>query len=75
MVDHKPYKSDPMFGCNISLEKESILERIRCSLIQPLQLAYSLKSVVNQLNDVIWFPIVWDELNIDRVISTFFSLV
>ncbi|CAB4494010.1 unnamed protein product [Rhizophagus irregularis] len=50
-VDHKPYKSDPLFGCNISFENESFFERFRCTLIQPLQIAYAFASVERQLND------------------------
>ncbi|RGB41371.1 Glycosyltransferase Family 1 protein [Rhizophagus diaphanus] len=50
-VDHKPYKSDPMFGCNISFENESFFERFRCTLIQPLQIAYAFASIERQLND------------------------
>ncbi|CAB4397286.1 unnamed protein product [Rhizophagus irregularis] len=34
IVDPKPYKFDPILGCNISLENESIWERFRCNFIQ-----------------------------------------
>ena len=51
-MDPKPYKSDPLFGCDISLENESFLERFRCILIQPLQIAYHLNSVINKLNNI-----------------------
>ena len=46
------YKSDPMFGCGISLENESILERIRCNLIQPFQMQYMLYPMMNQLDNL-----------------------
>lgn len=51
-MDPKPYKSDPMFGCNISLEDASILERFRCNFIEPLLFIYSFNSIMNQMNDV-----------------------
>jgi hypothetical protein len=51
-MDPKPYKSDPMFGCNISLENESIFERFKCALIQPLRIAYALGPFVHRLNDI-----------------------
>jgi hypothetical protein len=47
-----PYRSDPMYGCNTSLENESFFERFRCALIQPLQVAYTLWSSERRLNDV-----------------------
>ncbi|CAG8750990.1 14736_t:CDS:2, partial [Funneliformis mosseae] len=34
------YKSDPIFGCNVSLENASFLERFRCTIISPLQMIY-----------------------------------
>ncbi|GBB87969.1 hypothetical protein RclHR1_14480002 [Rhizophagus clarus] len=52
LMDPKPYKSDPIFGCNISLENESILERFRCNFIPPLQLIYSFFNLMSQLNDI-----------------------
>ncbi|PKC00023.1 hypothetical protein RhiirA5_365961, partial [Rhizophagus irregularis] len=52
MMDPKPYKSDPMFGCNISLENESFFERFRCTLIQPLQITYAYRPFTRQLNDI-----------------------
>jgi hypothetical protein len=52
VMDPKPYKSDPMFGCSISLENASILERFRCNFIQPLLFIYSFNSIMNQINDV-----------------------
>ncbi|CAG8744121.1 7348_t:CDS:2, partial [Funneliformis mosseae] len=36
------YKSDPIFGCNVSLENASFLERFRCTIISPLQTIYQL---------------------------------
>ncbi|PKY22126.1 UDP-Glycosyltransferase/glycogen phosphorylase, partial [Rhizophagus irregularis] len=51
-MDPKPYKSDPMFGCNISLENESFFERFRCTLIQPLQITYAYRPFTRQLNDI-----------------------
>ncbi|CAB4420544.1 unnamed protein product [Rhizophagus irregularis] len=51
-IDPKPYKSDPTFGCDVSLEDASILERFRCNFIQPLLMIYSFNSIVNQINDV-----------------------
>ncbi|CAB5321891.1 unnamed protein product [Rhizophagus irregularis] len=50
-MDPVPYKNDPMFGCNISLENESFFERFRCALIQPLQIAYTMAPLARQLND------------------------
>ncbi|GBC09747.1 hypothetical protein RclHR1_09090005 [Rhizophagus clarus] len=53
LIDPKPYKSDPFFGCNgISLENESLFERFRCTLIQPLQIAYAFWPSESQLNDI-----------------------
>ncbi|PKK60999.1 hypothetical protein RhiirC2_761212, partial [Rhizophagus irregularis] len=39
-MDPKSYKSDPMFGCNISLENESFLR------------AYAYEPFAGQLNDI-----------------------
>jgi hypothetical protein len=50
-VDPKPYKSDPIFNCNISLENESIFERFRC-LIQIFRYIYSINDLTNELNDI-----------------------
>ncbi|RGB39393.1 Glycosyltransferase Family 1 protein [Rhizophagus diaphanus] len=61
MMEPKPYKSDPMFGCNISLENESFFERFRCTLIQPLKIAYAYEPFVRQLNDI------RDQMNIKTV--------
>ncbi|GBC21755.2 glycosyltransferase family 1 protein [Rhizophagus irregularis DAOM 181602=DAOM 197198] len=52
MMEPKPYKSDPMYGCNISLENESFFERFRCTLIQPLQIAYAYGPSIRKLNDI-----------------------
>ncbi|GBB97468.1 hypothetical protein RclHR1_00030025 [Rhizophagus clarus] len=52
MVDPKPYKSDPIFGCKISLENESILERFRCSFVQILRYIYSISDMTKELNDI-----------------------
>ncbi|GBC09746.1 hypothetical protein RclHR1_09090004 [Rhizophagus clarus] len=51
LIDPKPYKSDPFLGCNISLENESFFERFRCTLIQPLQVAFEFLSPRRQLID------------------------
>ncbi|GBC04756.1 hypothetical protein RclHR1_05850005 [Rhizophagus clarus] len=51
-MDPKPYKSDPLIGCNISLENESISERFRCNFIQLIRVFYSLSGVMNYLNDI-----------------------
>jgi hypothetical protein len=51
-MDPKPYKSVPMFGCNISLENESFFERLRCVLIQPLRIAYVLGPYALRLNGI-----------------------
>ena len=51
-MDPKPYKSDPLFGCNISLENESFLERFRCTILQPLHIAFTLGHHANKLNDL-----------------------
>jgi hypothetical protein len=51
-MDPIPYKSDPMFGCNTSLENESFFERFRCALIQPLQVAYAMGPFARQLDNV-----------------------
>ncbi|CAB4392634.1 unnamed protein product [Rhizophagus irregularis] len=61
MMEPKSYKSDPIFGCNISLENESFFERFRCTLIQPLKIAYAYKPFVRQLNDI------RDQMNIKSV--------
>ncbi|PKY38896.1 UDP-Glycosyltransferase/glycogen phosphorylase, partial [Rhizophagus irregularis] len=74
-MEPKPYKSDPVFGCNISLENESFFERFRCALIQPLQIAYAYRTFTRQLNDI------RDQMNIKSVsgkvslalIDTFFG--
>ncbi|CAB4410727.1 unnamed protein product [Rhizophagus irregularis] len=50
IVDPKPYKFDPILGCNISLENESIWERFRCNFIQMFRYVYSLSDFTNQLN-------------------------
>ncbi|RGB41372.1 Glycosyltransferase Family 1 protein [Rhizophagus diaphanus] len=60
-MEPKPYKSDPLLGCNISLENESFFERFRCTLIQPLQIAYAFWPFVRQLNDI------RDQMNIKSV--------
>ncbi|PKC56920.1 hypothetical protein RhiirA1_428832, partial [Rhizophagus irregularis] len=52
LMEPKPYKSDPMYGCNISLENESFFERFRCTLIQPLQIAYAYGPSIRKLNDI-----------------------
>jgi hypothetical protein len=52
VMDSKPYKSDPFYGCNISLENESFFERVRCILIHPLQTAYELRPFALRLNDI-----------------------
>ncbi|CAB4431838.1 unnamed protein product [Rhizophagus irregularis] len=75
LMEPKPYKSDPVFGCNISLENESFFERFRCALIQPLQIAYAYRTFTRQLNDI------RDQMNIKSVsgkvslalIDTFFG--
>jgi len=51
-MDPKPYKSDPMYGCNISLENESFWERSRCSILQPLRVAFSYGPNMNRLNEI-----------------------
>ncbi|PKK76060.1 UDP-Glycosyltransferase/glycogen phosphorylase [Rhizophagus irregularis] len=75
LMEPKPYKSDPVFGCNISLENEPFFERFRCALIQPLQIAYAYRPFTRQLNDI------RDQMNIKSVsgkvslalIDTFFG--
>ncbi|RGB41373.1 Glycosyltransferase Family 1 protein [Rhizophagus diaphanus] len=61
MMEPKPYKSDPMLGCNISLENESFFERFRCALIQPLQIAHAYGPSIRKLNDI------RDQMNINSV--------
>ncbi|PKC63360.1 UDP-Glycosyltransferase/glycogen phosphorylase [Rhizophagus irregularis] len=51
-MDPVPYKDDPVYGCNTSLENESFFERFRCALIQPLQVASKLGPFAHQLNDI-----------------------
>ncbi|PKK60367.1 hypothetical protein RhiirC2_761879, partial [Rhizophagus irregularis] len=63
-MDPKPYNSDPMYGCNISLENESIFERFRCALIQPLKIAYAYGPFMRKLNDI------RDQMNIKSVSGT-----
>jgi hypothetical protein len=41
-----------MFRCGVSLENESLLERFRCTVIQPIQWLPLLRSSVSQLNDI-----------------------
>ncbi|CAB4396280.1 unnamed protein product [Rhizophagus irregularis] len=48
----KPYKFDPILGCNISLENKSIWERFRCNFIQVFRYVYSLSDFTNQLNEM-----------------------
>ncbi|CAG8718487.1 11053_t:CDS:2, partial [Rhizophagus irregularis] len=75
LMEPKPYKSDPVFGCNISLENEPFFERFRCALVQPLQIAYAYRPFTRQLNDI------RDQMNIKSVsgkvslalIDTFFG--
>ncbi|PKY40265.1 UDP-Glycosyltransferase/glycogen phosphorylase [Rhizophagus irregularis] len=64
MMDPKPYNSDPMYGCNISLENESFFERFRCALIQPLKIAYVYGPFMRKLNDI------RDQMNIKSVSGT-----
>ncbi|CAB5206762.1 unnamed protein product [Rhizophagus irregularis] len=55
LTDPVPYKNDPLYGCNISLENESFFERFRCALIQPLQIAYTMGRIgppAHQLNNI-----------------------
>ncbi|PKY40254.1 UDP-Glycosyltransferase/glycogen phosphorylase, partial [Rhizophagus irregularis] len=52
VTDPVPYKKDPLYGCNISLENESFFERFRCALIQPLQVAYLMAPLKRQLNNL-----------------------
>ncbi|CAG8490461.1 1155_t:CDS:2 [Ambispora leptoticha] len=40
LVSKAPYKSDPMFGCHVTLEGKSFLERFRCVIIQHPQVAF-----------------------------------
>ncbi|POG77038.1 glycosyltransferase family 1 protein, partial [Rhizophagus irregularis DAOM 181602=DAOM 197198] len=61
LMEPKPYKSDPVFGCNISLENEPFFERFRCALVQPLQIAYAYRPFTRQLNDI------RDQMNIKSV--------
>ncbi|CAB5322183.1 unnamed protein product [Rhizophagus irregularis] len=61
IMDPKSYKSDPLMGCNISLENESFFERFRCTLIQPLQIAYVFGPFARRLSDI------RDQMNIKSV--------
>lgn len=51
-MDSKPYKSDPIYNCNISLENESFMERFKCTVIQPLRMLSIMYPILNQLNDL-----------------------
>ncbi|GBB83424.1 hypothetical protein RclHR1_10150001 [Rhizophagus clarus] len=51
-IDPVPYKSDPLYGCDVSLENKSFFERFRCTIIQPLQIAYELGPLGRQLNNI-----------------------
>jgi hypothetical protein len=51
-MDPKPYKSDPMLGCNITLENESIIERFKCNFILPLQFFGTISNIMSQINDI-----------------------
>ncbi|GBC09749.1 hypothetical protein RclHR1_09090007 [Rhizophagus clarus] len=46
------YKSDPLFGCNISLENESFLKRFKCIVMRPIQLLYTSYPFISQLNNI-----------------------
>ncbi|UZO18462.1 uncharacterized protein OCT59_009775 [Rhizophagus irregularis] len=52
LMDSKPYKSDPIYNCNISLENESFMERFKCTVIQPLRMLSIMYPILNQLNDL-----------------------
>ncbi|GES84929.1 glycosyltransferase family 1 protein [Rhizophagus clarus] len=52
VLETTTYKSDPVFRCKNSLENESLLERLKCTVIQPLRLYSSLYPVLNKLNDI-----------------------
>ncbi|PKY40268.1 UDP-Glycosyltransferase/glycogen phosphorylase [Rhizophagus irregularis] len=46
------YKSDPLYGCNISLENEPFLKRFKCIAMHPFQVYFAAHSFIDQLNDI-----------------------
>ncbi|GBB95872.1 hypothetical protein RclHR1_02630017 [Rhizophagus clarus] len=47
-----PYKSDPLYGCDVELENKSFFGRFWCAAIQPLIVSYTLKPSENRLDDI-----------------------
>ncbi|CAG8832470.1 20014_t:CDS:2, partial [Gigaspora margarita] len=46
-----PYKSDPIFGCHVTMENESFYDRFKCAVIKPFQFIWSLMSMGSNLNN------------------------
>ncbi|RIB26240.1 Glycosyltransferase Family 1 protein, partial [Gigaspora rosea] len=46
-----PYKSDPIFGCHVTMENESFYDRFKCAIIKPFQFIWSLMSMGSNLNN------------------------
>ncbi|GES76951.1 glycosyltransferase family 1 protein [Rhizophagus clarus] len=49
-MQHAPYKSDPMIGCNVNMEQETFLKRFKCAIITPVQTNYILYPYNKELN-------------------------
>ncbi len=51
-MSYVPYKSDPVMGCHVNMEREPFLERFRCAFIAPIQMFYVLLPYTQKLNDL-----------------------
>ncbi|CAG8556600.1 14282_t:CDS:2 [Funneliformis mosseae] len=51
-MTYVPYKSDPMMGCHVNMERETFLERFRCAVIAPIQMNYVLSPHTKRLNEL-----------------------
>ncbi|RIB21821.1 Glycosyltransferase Family 1 protein [Gigaspora rosea] len=50
VVDTPPYRSDPVFGCNVYMEYESLYSRLRCLILEPLKFLHAIISIESELN-------------------------
>ncbi|CAG8855362.1 1443_t:CDS:2, partial [Gigaspora margarita] len=46
-----PYKSDPIFGCHVTMEYESFYDRFKCAVVKPFQFIWSFMSMGSNLNN------------------------
>ncbi|CAG8710268.1 21818_t:CDS:2, partial [Cetraspora pellucida] len=44
------YKSDPLYGCHVSMENESFYERFNCAIVKTLKFTWFFSSMVNNIN-------------------------